>query len=100
MDRVPYLDVAGTTSDDGKTSLFILNRDISKQRQVEIVWQGKVPGSVLSSQVLTGNDLKAVNSFESPQRVEPQSLDMPVTRGSSTTFELPPRGYAAIQFSA
>lgn len=102
MGPVPYLDAAGTlaSSDDGHISLFILNRDLSGPRHVEIVWEDRPPGRVLSSLVLTGEDLKAVNSFESPQRVKPQLLEKPVTRGSRTSFELPPRAYAAIQLSA
>ena len=101
MDGVPYLDAAGTmAAETGKISLFILNRDLIKSRQVEIVWEDRAPGQVLSSLVLTGDDLKAVNSFESPQRVQPQPLEKPVTRNGSTTFELPPRSYAAIQWSA
>jgi alpha-N-arabinofuranosidase len=101
MDPVPYLDAAATLNpDNGQTSLFVLNRDLSKAREVEIVWQDNPGKQVLASWVLTGNDLKAVNNFDSPKRVQPQVLDKPATNGGRTKFELPPRSYAALQWSS
>ena len=101
MGQVPYLDVAGTSSpEDGKVSLFILNRDLNKAHTVEINWQGRSPGSVLGSTTLTGADLKAFNTFEAPQRVAPQPMDKPSTSGGRTNLELPARSYTAIQWSA
>jgi alpha-N-arabinofuranosidase len=100
LDQVPYLDVAGSLdSGDGKVSLFVLNRDLAKAREVELVWEGKAPTTVLSASVLTGNDLKAVNTFANPKLVAPQSFPKPVSNGSRTKFEMPPRSYAAIQWS-
>jgi alpha-N-arabinofuranosidase len=99
MGDVPYLDVAGTSNpEDGKVTLFILNRDLSKAHAVEIAWQDRAPGRALNSSVLTGNDLKAFNSFDSPQRVTPQPADNPVTSGGQTRFEVPPRSYSVIQW--
>jgi alpha-N-arabinofuranosidase len=101
MGDVPYVDVAGTVnSDDGKISLFVLNRDLSKPHQVEVNWEDKAPGAVVSSMLLTGDDLKAVNSFDAPQRVVPRDFEKPSASGSRTTVEVPPRSYAVIQWSA
>jgi alpha-L-arabinofuranosidase len=100
MGQVPYLDVAGTlNTDDGKTSLFILNRDLSKARTVELNWEDKMPGKVLTASVLTGSDLKAVNGFDAPQRVAPQNADKPTSSGGKTRFEVPARSYTMIQWS-
>ena len=100
MGQVGYLDVAATTDpQDGKTSMFILNRDLAKAHTVEINWD-KAPGSVLSSIVLTGNDLKAVNGFDAPKRVAPQTADKPSTSGNRTKFEVPARSYSVIQWGA
>ncbi len=100
MGQVSYLDVVGTAAQDGKISLFILNRDLSKPHAVEINWQDKSPGAVLSALVLTGNDLKAVNSFDAPKRVTPQAADKPSTSGNRTKFEVPARSYTVIQWGA
>jgi alpha-N-arabinofuranosidase len=101
MGQVPYLDVAGTLSpDDGKVSLFILNRDLNKAQTAEINWQNRAPSAVLSATVLTGSDLKAFNSFDAPKRVVPQPADKPLTSGSRTKLELPARSYTAIQWAS
>ena len=101
MGQVPYLDVAGTIDPgDGKVTIFVLNRDLSKPHVVEINWQDKTPGQVLVSSVLSGTDLKAFNSFEAPKHVAPQAFDKPSTTGGRTKFEVPARSYTVIQWSA
>jgi alpha-N-arabinofuranosidase len=100
MGQVPYLDVVGTQADNGGVSLFILNRDLSKAHTVEVNWQDKTPGRVLASLVLTGDDLKASNSFEAPRKVIPQEMGKPSTVSGRTTFEVPARSYAVIQWEA
>ena len=101
MGQVPYVDVAATINpEDGKVGTFVLNRDLSKPRVVEINWQDKAPGQVLVAAVLTGTDLKAFNTFESPRKVAPQDFGKPSTVGSRTRFEVPARSYTVIQWSA
>jgi alpha-N-arabinofuranosidase len=99
MGQVPYVDVAGTT-ENGKTSLFLLNRDLSNPHTVEINWQDRAPAGVQVSSVLTGNDLKASNTFDAPQKVVPQNFEKPTTTSGRTKLELPARSYAAIQWGA
>ena len=98
MDPVPYIDAAGTTK-NGATCLFLLNRDLAKPHTVEVRWEAAAPGRLLSADVLTGTDLKAINSAEAPRRVEPRALDKPITRGTTTTLQLPPRSYSAIRWA-
>ncbi len=105
MGQVPYLDVAGILNpEDGKLSMFLLNRDLNKAHTVEINWQGRSPGSVLGATMFTGSDLKAFNSFEAPRRVVPQAVDkssiVSSSSGSRTNLELPPRSYTAIQWAS
>jgi len=98
---VPHLDVAGAHNGaDGSVSLFILNRDLAKSHDVEVVWEDQAPTKILSASVLTGDDLKAVNSFQSPQKVAPQNFTKPTVSGSRTKFEVPARSYTVIQFGA
>ena len=101
MDPVPYLDAAGTVNpQNGEISLFILNRDLSKPREMEIVWEGDAPGRVANSWTLTGNDLKAANTFDAPEKVKPQSFDKPAANGGRTRIELPARSFTALQWSS
>ena len=101
MGQVPYVDVAATINpQDGKVGIFVLNRDLAKPHVVEINWQDKAPGQVLVSAVLTGTDLKAFNTFESPRKVVPQDFGKPSTVAGRTRFEVPARSYTVIQWSA
>jgi alpha-N-arabinofuranosidase len=91
--RVPYIDVAGIFDPaSGSTTLLILNRDLVKGRDVEIVWRESSPARVGDCQVMTGPDLKACNSFEAPKRVIPQPLEPPKA-GARMTFQLPAHSY-------
>jgi alpha-L-arabinofuranosidase len=99
LGEASHLDVAGAyNSADGSVSLFILNRDLVKSHDVEIVWEDQAPTKVLSASTMTGDDLKAVNSFQAPQRVVPQAFTKPSLSGNSTKFEVPARSYTVIQY--
>lgn len=90
---VPYIDVAATT--DGKTvAMFILNRDLENAHDVEIIWRESPPRKMLFSQVLTGQDLKAFNSFENPKQVAPEPFG-----ASGNKLKVPARSYTVIQWS-
>jgi alpha-N-arabinofuranosidase len=98
--QVPYVDVSGTLDrNSGNLTLFILNRDLEKPRDVEVIWRDAVPARVVSSQVLTGPDLKASNSFENPKRVAPQTFEAPKI-GPRTLLQVPARSYTVIQWSS
>jgi alpha-N-arabinofuranosidase len=100
-DKAPYLDVAGTIhKNDGTITLFVLNRDLSKARQLELNWEDKAASKVITALVLTGADLKAVNDFSVPTRVVPKPADKPVMSGGRTTIEVPPRSYSVFQWQA
>ena len=100
MDHVPYVDVAATYNAESKEiSVFVLNRDLAKSKEVEIHWEERAPSRVVASQILTGDDLKAFNSFEAPERVKPVAFERPSTAGMQTRFEVPPRSYSVIQWS-
>ena len=100
LDKVGHLDVAGSLDrGDGKLCLFILNRDLSKSHDVEVVWEDAPPARVIAASVLTGDDLKASNSFAAPKRVVPQSFAAPAAGGAKTKFEVPARSYTVIQWA-
>lgn len=101
MGEVSYVDAAATVDpQSGRTSLLILNRDLSDARQIEVVWEDTPGARVVASEVLTGDDLKAVNGFEAPERVRPEAFDRPSTTNGRTRFEVPARSYTVIQWEA
>jgi alpha-N-arabinofuranosidase len=100
LDSVGYVDAAAShDKTDGKVSLFILNRDLAKSHDVEVVWEDAAPARLISASLLTGDDLKASNSFAAPKRIAPQSLVVPAASGGKSKFEVPARSYTVIQWS-
>jgi alpha-N-arabinofuranosidase len=94
-----YVDVAGTIHKElGKLAFFLLNRDLANSREVEIIWEGSSPRAA-DALVLTGTDLKASNTFETPNRVTPQKGEAPSNSGGRWTLKLPPRSYSVIQWT-
>jgi alpha-N-arabinofuranosidase len=90
---VPFVDVAATIDDAaGEAAVFMLNRDLERERETVLEFQDVAPARVLACETLTGADLKAVNTFADPRRVAPQRLDPPAP-GARMTFKLPPRSY-------
>ena len=97
---VPYLDVIGTLSKEtGNVALFILNRDLSNAREIDVTWEDAPPARVTTAMTLTGGDLKASNSFDNPRQVVPQDFGKPATTSGHSKFEVPPRSYTAIQWA-
>jgi alpha-N-arabinofuranosidase len=100
-EKAPYLDIAGTVqAENGVVSLFVLNRDLAKPRQLELNWEDKPAAKVVTSLVLTGTDLKAINDFGSPNRVVPKEANKPVASGGRTVIEVPPKSYSVFQWQS
>jgi alpha-L-arabinofuranosidase len=66
---------------------------------VEVVWEDAAPARVISASVLTGDDLKASNTFAAPKKVVPQAFAAPANSEGRTRFEVPARSYTVIQWS-
>jgi alpha-N-arabinofuranosidase len=96
---VPFLDITATLNpENGEACALMLNRDLDAEREVVLDWRETTPTRVLACETLTGNDLKAFNTFEQPQRVVPRALDAPKP-GSRMTFRLPARSYTVMHLA-
>jgi len=99
LGQVPFVDIAATADPStGEQCILMLNRDLSAEREVSVTWPAAAPTRVVSSETLTGSDLKASNSFEQPNRIAPQRLDPPKA-AARMTFKLPPRSYTAARLA-
>jgi alpha-L-arabinofuranosidase len=99
LGKVPYLDVVGTwDAENHEATVLALNRDLDKPRQMELSWRAGVPKSVKVSQVITGPDLKASNTFAEPDKVKPQQLEAPKSLASRMTIEVPAKSYSVLVF--
>jgi alpha-N-arabinofuranosidase len=97
--KVAYVDMTVTLDADSKTAtVFLLNRDLTKPQDVEIVWHDLTPTAVNTFQTMTGPDLKAGNTFADPHRVMPQTLESPKV-GSRMTVQLPARSYSVLSLA-
>ena len=93
QEQVPFLDIAATLDrESGRSSVFMLNRDLDADRELVLEWRDPTPARVLACETLTGPDLKAFNTFDQPKRVVPRPLEPPAA-GPRMTFKLPPRSY-------
>jgi alpha-N-arabinofuranosidase len=96
---VPYVDVAATIDrESGRSAFLFLNRDLEHERDVALVWRESPPARVLASTTLTGNDLKAVNSFDQPTRVAPSDFEAP-RLAPRTLLKLPAKSFTVVQFA-
>ena len=98
-DQVPFVDVAVTVdAARGQACALMLNRDLDGERELILEWQAPTPTRVLTCETLTGPDLKASNTFASPNVVAPRPLDAPAA-GPRMAFKLPPRSYTVAHFA-
>jgi alpha-N-arabinofuranosidase len=94
--QVAYVDVSATLDADKKTAtILMLNRDIEKPQDVELAWRDITPSAVTTFQTMTGPDLKALNTFEQPNKVVPQKLENPKV-GSRMSVRLPAHSYSVL----
>jgi alpha-N-arabinofuranosidase len=93
---VTYLDITASYDAEKKAAtLFILNRDLNKARDLEIKWHDLTPSAVTEFATLTGSDLKAMNTFADPKKVVPQTLEKPAV-GSTMRVQVPARSYSVL----
>jgi alpha-N-arabinofuranosidase len=96
---VPFVDVVATHDAANKqVAVFALNRDLANERELALSFGDLTPSSVLACETVTGTDLKAANSFESPDKVVATKLDAG-TAGGRMSVKLPPRSYTVIHLA-
>jgi alpha-N-arabinofuranosidase len=66
---------------------------------VEVVWEDGAAARANAGLLLTGDDLKAANSFQTPQRVAPVPFEKVSAEGGRSRFEVPARSYVVLQWS-
>ena len=98
-ENVPFLDVVATYDAKAKRiAVFALNRDLSSERELALSFDDVAPTKVLASETITGADLKAFNTFESPNKVVSTKLDA-AKAGRKMSVKLPARSYTVIHLA-
>ena len=78
--------------------VFALNRDLSNERELALNFEDIKPSKVLACETVTGADLKAFNTFESPNKVVTTKLDT-MKAGAKMSVKLPARSYTVVHLA-
>ena len=95
-ESISFVDSA-TMLDGSELKVFLINRNLRDEVNLELSLLGKSISEVLSAEVLHHSDLKAENSFENPDEVVSTNFDG-WRVGTSMLATLPPQSFVATTF--
>ena len=94
---MPLLDVSSSHNQaTDSSSVFIVNRSLSDRVPVEIRWQDVKPKRFASAQQLAGDDPKAANNWDAPNRLTAQAIHPPKINDGAAELSLPPLSFTAL----
>jgi len=97
---VPTLDVSA--SYDAATqqgAIFLVNRSLAEAVTAEFIWQDGKTVTIDHAWQLTGDDPKASNSWQTPNRLVAQPVAKPKVSDGRSTLTLPPLSFTVLQTS-
>ena len=95
---VPLLDVAASYDEEsGRSAVFMINRSQTETVTADLYWQREGPQRVEEMWQLAGDDVKAANTFEQPNRLAARRLDAPALDDGTLALSLPPLSFTALQ---
>lgn len=96
--EMPLLDVSSSYDEAaGTQAVFIVNRSQTDSLPAELHWQDRTPQRIIAAYQLAGADPKAFNSFENPNQIITRQIAAPGIDGQSSTLELPPLSFTALE---
>jgi alpha-N-arabinofuranosidase len=96
---VPELATVSTYDENsGEMAVFILNTNLTQDITLDLQLEEFGELQLVEQQVLTGDDLFAVNSFESPNNVLPVSIDVTSAADTQFQFVLPKTSWTMLRF--
>jgi alpha-N-arabinofuranosidase len=94
---MPLLDASASYDQaNDRGAVFLVNRSQHETLTTDIVWQGAAPARAPAIYQLSGNDPKAINTFERPDTITPKQLDGPPVRDGRITLRLPPLSFTVV----
>ena len=96
--EVPVLDVSAAY-DAGRSgvSVFIVNRDASRDAEVQISFGGRSAGPDVDAVVLTGDDPKSHNTWERPDTIAPKPASAVIDDSGSVHVVAPSLGLTVVR---
>ncbi len=104
INTAKYGDVPAMTSlsvynkDDKELSFFVLNCDQAEGVSLELDIKEFGTMTMIEHQIMNGEDLFAVNSFEHPENVVPKSLEIQESLAESFCIEVPKMSWNMVRF--
>jgi alpha-L-arabinofuranosidase len=95
--QVNYIDTSAILG-DGVLHIFLINRNLREEAEVEIDLEGEKIGSILSAEVVYGSNPKESNTYENPHNIINQQLKTGMVKDGKAVIHLPPLSVAAITF--
>jgi alpha-N-arabinofuranosidase len=97
-DNTPYVDVSGVhNEEDGTLAFFLVNRHASETISVDVSLQGFTAGAVIDHQIMTHNNLEAVNVARDQNAVAPRKGTGTTIANGTLTVSLPPYSYQMVR---
>jgi len=95
---VPVLDVSASHDEaTGESAVFIVNRNVSEPVTTTLKWQSVAPTRVTSAWQMAGTDPQAANTFEQPNTIVPQQINVAAPVDGELTLQLPPLSFTALR---
>jgi alpha-L-arabinofuranosidase len=95
--KTKYIDTSAIKG-DGKLHVFLSNRNMSANAQVEIEYPGGQLLSVESAEIVTGPSPDAMNTFEQPHIIKSEQFSGIQIASNIANVKLPPLSVVAITF--
>jgi len=101
-EAVPALDISASYDvETGQGALFLVNRSQTEAIVTDLTWQDGQAVQIDKAWQLTGNDPKAVNSWDVPERIVAKTIPAPtVDDDNCATLNLPPLSFTVLTTSA
>jgi alpha-L-arabinofuranosidase len=98
--NVPYLKIAAVAGGAGSLSLFMLNRDLTQEIEVNLEARSFGPLAASEALELRHDDLQATNTRDAPERVKPAPLQGVTIDGTRMRATLKPASWNVVHLSA
>jgi alpha-N-arabinofuranosidase len=96
-DAVPALDVSASYDAETETgAVFIVNRSQTETLVTDVVWQDSEVVQIEKVWQMAGDDPKAVNSWEEPNRIVAKEVSVPMADNGRSTINLPPLSFTVL----
>ena len=99
--EVPAISCAATWDEPaGRAALFLVNRDPAQAHTVHVDLRALAPLVLAEQLVLTGPDVRAVNTASTPERVRPRSQITGQLRDGRLIVDVPPVSWTALSLTS